>query len=95
MYTPQTYHPETEAIRPKAVYSATPGPYPVLEKAHLQYSLGHDKPDESLETHGAPEGPRMSVVIKKKIEPQDAVLVAREACLHSISVTVDLRKSKC
>lgn len=46
--------------------------------------------DEGLETHGAPEGPRISVVIKKKIEPQDAVLVAREACLHSRSVTVVL-----
>jgi hypothetical protein len=63
-------------MRPKAVYRATPGPYPVLEKAH-----------------GAPEGPRISVVIKKKIEPQPAVLVAREACLHSKSVTVDLLKT--
>lgn len=48
----------------------------------------------SLETHGAPEGPRISVVIKKNIEPQDAVLVAREACLHSRSVTVVLSKTK-
>ena len=62
----------------------------MLEKAHL-CSLDHDMLEERLETHGAPEGPRISVVIKKKIEPQDAVLVAREACLHSRSVTVDLR----
>ncbi len=66
----------------------------MLEKAHLQYLLGYDMIDEGVETHGAPEGPRISVVIKKKIEPQPAVLVARDACLHSRSVTVDLCKKK-
>jgi hypothetical protein len=50
--------------------------------------------EERSEAYGAPEGPRISVVIKKKIEPHAAVLVAREACLHSRSVTVDLRKTK-
>jgi hypothetical protein len=41
-------------------------------------------------THGAPEGPKISVVIKKKMEPQAAVRVARDACLHSRSVTVEI-----
>jgi hypothetical protein len=35
------------------------------------------------------------VVIKKKMEPQLAVLVAREACLHSRSVTVESIVSCC
>ena len=39
-------------------------------------------------TYAAPWGPRISVVIRKKTEPQLAVLRAREACLHSRSVTV-------
>ena len=67
----------------------------MLAKDHLLYTLDHDIIHESWETHGAPEGPRISVVIKKKIELHPAVLVAREACLHSRSVTVDLCITNC